>query len=157
MSPASSTARKTDRIIFLDWLRGFAALIMLQGHTMHSYLRPEERSNPPFIFSQFFGGQTAAMFLFLTGLTLGLGMSRREHLPATRRVAAALERASYLFGLAIAFRVSTWLLAWPKSPASDLWRVDVLNLMGVMTRSSPCWLFFAVSIGCGLACSARSP
>ena len=55
-----------SRIEFLDLLRGLAAVIMLQGHTFHALLRPEERGNPPFIFSQFFGGQAAAIFLFLS-------------------------------------------------------------------------------------------
>jgi uncharacterized membrane protein len=119
-----------SRIIFLDWLRGLAAVIMLQGHTFDSFLRPAERSHAPFIFSQFFGGEAAAIFLFLTGITYGLGMNRREHLPPLRRITAALKRARYLFLLAVLFRLQTWLFAWPNAPWTDLLRVDVLNLMG---------------------------
>src|SRR5215813_15369719 len=97
-----------SRIIFLDWLRGLAAIIMLQGHTFHSFLRPEERNDAPFVFSQFFGGQAAAIFLFLTGITYALGMNGRQSLPAGRRVLAALKRAGYLIVLAILFRVQTF-------------------------------------------------
>ncbi len=118
------------RIVFLDWLRGLAAIVMLQGHTFHSFLRPELREHPVFIFSQFFGGQAAAIFLFLTGITFGLGMNKREQLPAWRRVTGALRRARYLFLLAIAFRVQMWIFALPNQPWTDLLRVDVLNLMG---------------------------
>ena len=32
-----------NRIVFLDWLRGLAAIVMLQGHTFDSFLRPELR------------------------------------------------------------------------------------------------------------------
>ena len=125
MHPAS-----VKRIVFLDWLRGLAAVIMLQGHAFDAFLRPESRTGAAFIFSQFFGGQAAAIFLFLTGVTYGLGMNRREHFPAPQRVLAALRRARYLFLLAVLFRVQTWAFAWPRSPWTDLLRVDVLNVMG---------------------------
>src|SRR5438309_2023492 len=85
-----------DRIVFLDWLRGLAAVIMLQGHTFHAFLRPQEREGPAFYLSILLGGQAAAIFLFLTGITYGLGMNRRESLSATARIWAALKRARYL-------------------------------------------------------------
>jgi hypothetical protein len=116
--------------VFLDWLRGLAAIVMLQGHTFDSFLRPELREQPAFIFSQFFGGQAAAIFLFLTGITFGLGMNRRDDLPAWQRIKGALRRARYLFLLAIAFRLTTCILAWPHQPWTDVLRVDVLNVMG---------------------------
>jgi uncharacterized membrane protein len=119
-----------SRIVFLDWLRGLAAIVMIQGHAFHSLLRPELREQPAFIFSQFFGGQAAAIFLFLTGITFGLGMNRRDELPAWQRIGGALRRARYLFLLAIAFRLQMWIFAWPNQPWTDLLKVDVLNLMG---------------------------
>ncbi len=103
---------------------------MLQGHTFDSFLRPELRQQPVFIFSQFFGGQAAAIFLFLTGITFGLGMNRRNDLPAWERITGALRRARYLFLLAIAFRLQMWIFAFPHQPWSDLLHVDVLNAMG---------------------------
>src|SRR5712692_397561 len=117
----------TKRIVFLDWLRGLAAVIMLQGHAFDAFLRPESRTGAPFIFSQFFGGQAAAIFLFLTGVTFGLGMNRRERLSPLRRVTAALSRARYLFLLALLFRLQTWSFAWPHARWTDLLKVDVLN------------------------------
>jgi hypothetical protein len=119
-----------SRIVFLDWLRGLAAIVMLQGHTLDSFLRPELRTQPAFIFSQFFGGQAAAIFLFLTGITFGLGMNRRDDLPPWERISGALRRARYLFLVAIAFRLQMWLFALPKQPWTDLLHVDVLNVMG---------------------------
>ncbi len=119
-----------SRIVFLDWLRGLAAIVMIQGHTFHSLIRPDLREQPAYIFSQFFGGQAAAIFLFLTGITFGLGMNRRDDLPAWQRIAGALRRARYLFLIAIAFRLQMWIFAWPNQPWNDLLKVDVLNLMG---------------------------
>jgi len=115
--------------VFLDWLRGFAAIVMLQGHTFDSFVRSDLREHPVFIFSQFFGGEAAAIFLFLTGITYGLGMNRRQDLPVWLRITGALRRARYLFLLAIAFRLQMWVFALPVRPWTDLLRVDVLNLM----------------------------
>src|SRR5205085_12159883 len=71
-----------------------------------------------------------AIFLFLTGITFGLGMNRRDGLSRWRRITGALRRARYLFLLAIAFRFQMWIFAFPKQPWTDLLRVDVLNVMG---------------------------
>jgi uncharacterized membrane protein len=123
-------APSRDRIIFLDWLRGLAAVIMLQGHTFHAFLRPEEREGSAYYLAILLGGQAAAIFLFLTGITYGLGMNRRQSLTAVERVWAALKRARYLFLLAMLFRLQTWVFSWPKAPWTNLLHVDVLNLMG---------------------------
>ena len=77
-------AASKPRVTFIDWMRGVAAIIMLQGHTFDAFLRPADRSGAWFTFSQFFGGEAAAIFLFLTGATYGMGMNRREHMPPGR-------------------------------------------------------------------------
>ena len=118
------------RVTFIDWLRGLAAVIMLQGHTFDAFLRPADRAGAWFTFSQFFGGEAAAIFLFLTGATYGMGMNRREHMPPGARVVQALKRARFLFVLAILFRLQGWIFAWGRSPARDLLKVDILNVMG---------------------------
>src|SRR6476661_4074067 len=118
------------RVTFIDWTRGVAAIIMLQGHTFDAFLRPADRSGAWFTFSQFFGGEAAAIFLFLTGATYGMGMNRREHMPPGARVLQALKRARFLFILAILFRLQGWIFAWGSSPWTDLLKVDILNVMG---------------------------
>ena len=127
MSTSSS-----QRVVFLDWMRGVAAIIMLQGHTFDAFASPEARQGAAYIFSQFFGGEAAAIFLLLTGVTYGLGMNRRQHLPPLQRVLAALKRARYLFLLAVLFRLQSWIFSMPDSNWHSLLKVDVLNLMGAM-------------------------
>lgn len=122
--------KSSQRIEFLDWMRGCAAVVMLQGHTFDAFAKPEIRNGSWFTLSQFIGGETAAIFLFLTGATYGLGMNRRETLSPSQRVITALKRARYLFLLGILFRLQGWIFAWGKSPVSDLFRVDILNVMG---------------------------
>lgn len=120
------------RLAFLDWMRGIGAVIMLQGHAFHAFTKPELRNDGPYILSQFVGGMPPAIFLFLLGVTLAFLMDSRERAGVTplRRVLAGWRRAGYLFAVAIAFRLSLWLLGWPHSPTRDLLRVDILNAMG---------------------------
>src|SRR5580704_3291471 len=120
------------RLQYLDWVRGIGAVIMLQGHVFDSYLKPELRSGGAFTFSQFVGGMPPAMFLFLTGVTLAFLMdsSEKKGVPPRQRVATALRRSGYLFGLAFAFRAFEWVAGLPVSTGADFLRVDILNCMG---------------------------
>jgi uncharacterized membrane protein len=129
----AETQKKASRLAFIDWTRGLAAFVMLQGHSFHSFTRNDLRGQGPYIFSQFLGGEAPALFLLLTGITFAFLMDSRERqgLPAWGRVKAALKRSGYLFGLAFLFRVSLFLMGFPGSPASELLRVDILNCMGM--------------------------
>jgi uncharacterized membrane protein len=120
------------RLLYLDWIRGLAALIMLQGHVFHSFIRNDLREGSVYMFSQFVGGLPPAVFLFLTGVTFGFLMysQERKGVPPVRRWMTSLRRAGYLFVLAFAFRFQLWAFSWGQSPASDLLRVDILNCMG---------------------------
>lgn len=125
---------KQPHLPFLDWMRGLAATIMLQGHTFHSFIRPELREQSPYVLSQFVGGFPPAVFLFLTGVTFSfiLESNERRGLSAWQRWTAAMIRARYLFLLAALFRIQLWLFSYPFGDVSNLFKVDVLNLMGVM-------------------------
>jgi len=121
------------RLEYLDWVRGVAAVIMLQGHVFHSFLNPAGRVGASFQLSQFAGGMPPAIFLFLTGVTLAFLMHSGERRGESRRarVLGALRRAGYLMGLAFLFRLQLWLFIFPQSPWTDLLRVDILNSMGL--------------------------
>lgn len=123
----------SGRLTFLDWSRGLAVVIMLQGHVFHSFTRNDLRNDGPYTLSQFFGGLGPAIFLVLTGITLAFLMDRRQkqELPAGQRWAAALRRSGYLFALAFLFRFQLWAFAFGQSPISALFKVDVLNCMGL--------------------------
>ena len=126
-------SKATSRLQFLDWVRGFATVIMLQGHTYHSLLRQDLRTSSTFILSDFLGGMPSAVFLFLTGVTLAFLMDSRERQGASagQRVMASLGRSGYILGLAFLVRLQLWVFAWPGSAWTDLLRVDVLNCMGL--------------------------
>jgi uncharacterized membrane protein len=123
----------TGRLAFIDWTRGLAAVIMLQGHTFDSFTATDLRSQGPFLLSQFLGGMPPAIFLFLTGLTFSFLMdSQEKQEPGNwKRVLGALKRSRYLFLLAFLFRLQLFVFGFPTSPASEILRVDILNCMGL--------------------------
>lgn len=122
----------SSRFGFIDWTRGLAALVMLQGHTFHSFTRTDLRDKDAFMLSQFAGGLPPAIFLFLTGITFAFLMhsqDRKESNP-WKRIWAALKRSRYLFLIAFLFRLQLFVFGFPTSPASEILRVDILNCMG---------------------------
>jgi uncharacterized membrane protein len=129
-TPPPSSSR---RLAFIDWTRGLAALIMLQGHVFHSFTRPADRDGGTYVLSQFVGGMPPAIFLFLLGVTLAFLMHGKERkgAGAGERVVAALRRSGYLIALAFLFRLQLWVFALPHSPWTDLFRVDILNAMSL--------------------------
>jgi uncharacterized membrane protein len=130
---ASSVQTSTKRLVYLDWVRGVAALIMLQGHVFHSFSEKGAREGSAYVLSQFLGGMAPAVFLFLTGVTLAFLMASRERqgLGAAARIRAALRRSGYLFGVAFLFRLQLFLTGVPESSWTDLFKVDILNAMGL--------------------------
>ncbi len=125
--------QKGSRLAFIDWTRGLAAVIMIQGHTFDSFTATGLRKNGPFMLSQFLGGMPPAFFLFLTGVTFSFLMDsqERQQPSAGKRIVAALKRSRYLFVLAILFRLQAFVFGYPTSPASEILRVDILNCMGL--------------------------
>ena len=130
--PKSNSKKSSSRLGFLDWTRGIAVAIMLQGHVFHSFAKQDFRTQGLFVISQFLGGIGPAVFLVLTGVTLAFLMDRRQRdeFAPLQRWGAALRRAGYLFLLAFLFRLQLWAFAYPQSPWTDLLKVDVLNCMG---------------------------
>lgn len=124
---------KASRLAFIDWTRGLAAVIMIQGHTFDSFTAADQRHGGPFMLSQFLGGMPPAIFLFLTGITYSFLMDSQERQEPSgwKRIVGALKRSRYLFMLAFLFRLQLFVTGYPTSPASELLRVDILNCMGL--------------------------
>ena len=170
MRPAKLSSKPNNRdtggrLSFLDWSRGMAAVIMLQGHVFHSFAKPDLRNGGPFVLSQFLGGMGPAIFLVLTGITLAFLMDRseRQGLAPLARWKAALRRGAYLFSLAFLFRLQLWLFGLPYSPWTDLFRVDILNCMGFAIGLMSVMAIFTTAdrvrlcAGLGMAIAAAAP
>ena len=124
--------KAASRLGFIDWTRGLAALVMLQGHTFNSFTRTDLREKDAYMLSQFAGGLPPAMFLFLTGITFAFLMHSqdRKETDPLKKIWGALKRSRYLFLIAFLFRIQLFVFGYPNSPASELLKVDILNCMG---------------------------
>ncbi|MDP9054067.1 MAG: heparan-alpha-glucosaminide N-acetyltransferase domain-containing protein [Acidobacteriota bacterium] len=122
-----------QRLLYLDWVRGLAALVMLQGHVFNSFTRTDLREGGPYMMSQFLGGMPPAIFLFLLGVTFAFLMDsqQRKGVAPAWRWLASMKRSGYLFAAAFAFRLQLWLFSIDQNSWKTLFRVDILNCMGL--------------------------
>src|SRR5258708_40167819 len=116
------TKTSSYRLEYLDWVRGIGAVIMLQGHVFHAFLRPELKTSGAYTLSQFVGGMPPALFLFLTCITLAFLMDsiERKGMAPRARVLQSLRRAGYLLFLAFAFRFQLWGFSGFASPSRNV-------------------------------------
>lgn len=126
-----------NRVIFLDLIRAFAVLNMVQGHTIDVLLGDEFRimSNP--FFSLWFHnrGMTAPIFLFTAGTTFTyLFRLHKEKFFSNPRVLRGLQRGLLLIGLGYLLRYPTPYIFYFKNVTESQWKiffaVDVLQLIG---------------------------
>jgi uncharacterized membrane protein len=116
---------------YLDALRGVAVLVMIEAHTLDSWMRLEDRTHPWYGDLMVIAGFGAPAFLFLAGISLALaaGSRQRKGKPDAEVAALARKRAWQIFGLAFLFRLQSWLISG--GGLNSLLKVDILNVMGL--------------------------
>jgi uncharacterized membrane protein len=126
-APASAHRRG-----YLDWLRGVGVLIMIEGHTLDSWTRVEDRSGEAYQWAIQLAGLGAPLFLFLAGVAIALAAGSRTARGMSPQdvVRTALKRGGWIFGLAFLFRLQSWIISGGPFPGSLL-KVDILNVMGL--------------------------
>jgi uncharacterized membrane protein len=115
----------------LDWLRGIAVLIMIQGHTIDSWTRVADRTSSAYQWSSVIAGFGAPAFLFLAGtsMLLAAGGRRRRGLTVEEVTRSAFRHGLFIFALAFLFRLQSIIISG--APLQSLLRVDILNIMGI--------------------------
>jgi len=140
---------KPGRFAYIDWLRGLACLGMFQAHCYNSWLNADARQTEFYRWSQAVATLPAPLFIFLAGLSSAMITQRlREKGVARNEIArTTILRGAEIFGLGLLFRGQEYLLGLPKSPWTDLLRVDVLNILGlsIMLVGALCWLTAAAT------------
>jgi uncharacterized membrane protein len=126
-------AAKPERFAYIDWMRGFACLLMFEVHGYDSWLTDSLRNTEFYRYSQFSGTIAAPIFLFLAGASLALVSDRMRQKGATpnqveRRMA---QRGLEIVGLGYLLRLQEYVMGFPKAPWTDLLRVDILNTIGI--------------------------
>src|SRR5271167_2647768 len=156
---------KTNRLAYIDWMRGLACVLMFQTHCYDSWLGGSARDTKFFQISQLGGTLPAPLFLFLAGVSFALVTDRlrQKNLSSNEIARTTILRGAEIFGLGMLFRVQEFILGQPWSPWTDLLRVDVLNVIGISlmlmgavnwmarTRAANVILAGAVALGIALA------
>ena len=121
------------RLAYIDWMRGLACVLMIQAHCYDSWLNLEARKTPLYRWSQELSTLPAPIFLFLSGVSFALVTEglRQKNKPGSQIFNTALLRGAEILGLGFLLRVQEFVLGYPKSPWTDLLKVDVLNILGV--------------------------
>ncbi|SDS25612.1 Protein of unknown function [Formosa sp. Hel1_31_208] len=151
----------TNRLFFIDAVRAFAILMMLQGHFIDTLLDPIYRDESNMIYQiwSYFRGITAPTFFTISGLVflylLLRAKSKGEDYP---RIKKGLYRGLLLLGIGYALRID--LFGWFRGEFNGyILVVDVLQCIGLsLIILIGCYVlfkqhirflsFFLFSIGC---------
>ena len=128
---------KKNRIIFIDLMRAFAVLQMVQGHTVDVLLANDYRNmdSPIFNFWFFMRGMTAPIFLFTAGTVFTYLLRLvNEPFKTNPRVKKGIKRFLLLIFLGYLLRYPTPTLIDFSNVTPEEWKtfyaVDVLHLIG---------------------------
>jgi hypothetical protein len=132
-----------SRLAYIDWLRGLACVLMFQTHSYDAWLGGAARNSKVLMWSQIGGTFPAPLFLFLAGISFALVTDRLWHkgLSPNEIAKKTIRRGGEIFALGLLFRIQEYVIARGWAPWSDLFRVDILNTIGVsmMLMGMVCW------------------
>jgi len=130
---------------------------MFQTHCYDSWLRPDLHDSALYHWSQLGGTLPAPLFIFLAGISMALVTERLREKGIARNTIAkqTIFRGAEIFALGILFRLQEYALGYKWVPWTDLFRVDVLNILGLsmILMALLCWHTSAQQIA---AARARS-
>ncbi len=114
-------------------MRGLACVLMFQTHCYDSWLGGDARNGLFLKDSQRLGTLPAPLFLFLAGISFALvtGKLVRKNATPGQITRTMVRRGAEIVGFGLLFRVQEYLIAWGWAPWTDLFRVDVLNVIGL--------------------------
>ena len=151
---------KPERFTYIDWLRGFACLLMFEVHSYDSWLNAPARETRFFKWSQLSGTLPAPLFLFLAGVSFALVTDklRRRGVPPNEIARKTILRGAEILALGYGFRLQEYLLGLPWAPWTDLLRVDILNTIGfsMILMGVLCWFARTRAANLALALAATA-
>jgi uncharacterized membrane protein len=123
----------SSRLAWIDWMRGLACVLMFQTHCYDAWLGGAARTTAFLKASQLLGTLPAPIFLFLAGVSFALVSDKliRKSLTPAEITRTMARRGAEIFAFGLLFRLQEFLIAWGWAPWSDLFRVDVLNIIGL--------------------------
>jgi uncharacterized membrane protein len=125
-------------------MRGLACALMFQTHCYDAWLSPGARKGWFYPYSRLAGTLPAPLFLFLAGLSFALitVKLRGKGLLNDEVARTTIRRGAEIFALGMLFRLQEFAVALGWAPWTDLFRVDILNTIGVsmMLMGVACWV-----------------
>src|SRR5271165_717872 len=146
MNPSSSS-----RLAYIDWARGLACVLMFQTHCYDAWLGGDARKSAFFMWSQLGGTFPAPLFLFLAGVSVALVVDKlsRKGVEPWQIAGKVIRRGAEILGLGLLFRLQEYVIALGWAPWSDLFRVDILNTIGVSIVFLSFLIWLALSVDSG--------
>jgi uncharacterized membrane protein len=96
------------------------------------------------MYSQLGGTFPAPLFLFLSGISLALVTEKlcQKNFTTGQIGRTTIRRGAEILGFGLLFRLQEYVIAWGWAPKSDLFRVDILNTIGMsmMLMAALCWI-----------------
>lgn len=128
-----STTKKHNRLVFIDALRSFAIIMMLQGHFISTLLNDsfKDRSNDLYVLWEYFRGITAPTFFTITGfIFMFLLLKQKETGWDNLRVKKGLKRGLNLiiWGYVLRIGISGMLAGYVHDA---YFYTDVLHIIGL--------------------------
>jgi len=132
-------------------MRGLACVLMFQTHCYDSWLGGEARNSSFLRWSQRLGTLPAPLFLFLAGISFALVTTKlmRKGQNPGQITRTMVRHGAGIFAFGLLFRLQEYLIAWGWAPWTDLFRVDILNVIGLSM------IFMALLCGLVLATVSR--
>lgn len=141
--------KQSTRILFLDFMRGFAVIFMVMGHSIDAVLSREVRTSDAFILYDAVRGFTAPIFLFVSGYAYIVATERKwnEFRAFTPLVVKRVVKIALLFviGYALHFPFFSFdKLLHQSGPQewAQFFQADVLHCVGASLLLLQILLFF---------------
>lgn len=141
-----------ERLTFIDALRGYAILMMLQGHTIGVVLQEQFRDQkyPVFMVWRYLTGLTAPVFFLSAGLIFSFLMAKAES-SGDSRLSKGVKRGLWLMVLG-------WILQiWPPI-LKDAWMGELWSALRFIGKSHVLHTIgfsLLIMVGLWLACQRR--
>lgn len=144
----SAADTSKTRLAYIDWMRGLACLMMFQTHCYDAWLGGSARQSRFFMYSQLGGTFPAPLFLFLAGISFALVTEKllQKNLAPSQIARSTIHRGAEIFAFGLLLRLQEYLISWGWAPKSDLFRVDILNTIGLsmMLMGVLCWIVLSL-------------
>lgn len=130
-------SQNSNRIIYIDLMRAFAVFMMIQGHTVDTFLADEYRTTDSLFYSTwlFMRGFTAPIFMFTSGLIFTYLLKVNSfNFSNNPRVLKGIKRGLLLITIGYLLRYPTYRIFDFRYVSAEQWTifftVDALHLIG---------------------------